>query len=233
MNSGLERKLTGLRNITSSKKKSRKESKYSHISPELVIGLLNEGLRLPQIAAVYGCSPQTISYQMKTHDPSFDARKHIRWGRFDITIESVVELFSQTKSSTRIAKAFGVNTQAITQRLEKAGVKRRTLYREDIKTDRVVALYNVIRNTTRIAQLMNTDNATIRRRLNEGGITNEMICEQAKKNRIRRRSDIPTDEVSRLYANNWSLNALGKKYNASFSTIRKILLREGYKIRRN
>jgi len=132
-----ENRLSDLKRRTEFEEIPRKASKFSHINPAYVIDLLERGMRLPQIAAIYNCSPQTVSYQVRKEIPDFDARKHIRWGRFDITVEDVVKMYEESHSSTKIARALGVNTHAVTQRLEKAGIRRRSQYREDITEEKI------------------------------------------------------------------------------------------------
>tara|TARA_Y100000034_G_C6693097_1_gene305264 strand:+ start:95 stop:622 length:528 start_codon:yes stop_codon:yes gene_type:complete len=165
----LEERLKKIKNSTSNSLKQRKPSRYL-IDPELVIILLEEGARMPEIAELYGCSDQTIKYQMRIINPNFDARKYHKWRQREITVEKVVKLYEKLKSSTKIAKFFGVNTHAITDRLKTAGVKLRPLYNENITTKEVAKLYKKHKSTTKVAEILNTNPPLIRRRLDSAGI---------------------------------------------------------------
>ena len=212
----LENKLKSIKDSTFHSLKQRKSSKYS-IDPELVIMLLEEGARMPEIAKIYGCSDQTIKYQMKIINLKFDARKYHKWRKREITIEKTVKLYEKLKSSTKIAKLLGVNTHAITDRLKSAGIDLRPLYNENITSEQVVKLYKKHKNVPKIAKMLNTNEPMIRRRLNEQGIelTNKGI----------KRVDIPQGEIMVLYNQGKSINSIARKYNASWWTIKKITQR--------
>ena len=210
----------------------KKDSRFSYINPDMVIELLHQGIRLPQIAAIYGCSSPTVSYQVRKTYPDFDARKHLRWGRYDITVEDVVEMYQQFPSSTKIAKMLKVNTHAITERLEKAGIKRRSQRREDIKPEKVLSLYRIYKNTKKVGDLLNINQPLVRRRLNEAGISADEIREEKnRQDRQTRRTDIPTNQVLKYYDNGESINSIAMRYQASQGAIRRILVMNNREIR--
>lgn len=165
----LEKKLRGIKDSTSNSLKQRKSTKYS-IDPELVLTLLEEGSRMSEIAQLYGCCDQTIKYQMRLIDPNFDGRQYNKWRKREITVEGVVKLYEELKSSTKIAKLLGVNTHAITDRLKAAGIKLRSLHRGDVTVEKVSELYREYGTTQEVADILNTNPATVRRRLDTAGI---------------------------------------------------------------
>ena len=166
----LEDRIKRLLDTTESKE--TRTDQFNHINSEFVIALLQEGFHLPDIAKIYGCCPGTISYQLKREIRGFDARVYTRGQlrRKDITIEDVVELYRRFRSSNKIARMCKMNTHAITERLEKAGVKRRSLRREDVTHEKVLNLYQLHGRTTKVAEILHTNITLIRSRLSEIGI---------------------------------------------------------------
>jgi regulator of replication initiation timing len=232
MSRRLNERLANLRERTE-ENQIYKLSKYSHINANDVIELLGKGLRLPHIAVLYNCSPQTVSRQVRKEIPDFDARNYIKLGRFDITIEDVVDLYMELRSSTQIAKIFGVNTHAITDRLEKAGIKRRPLYREDITAEKVHSLYKEFKTTTEVARVLDISESLVRRRLSEVGITSEFLRKKHRLQKLqRKRADINELQVIKQYNEGWSIMRLSTKYSCSHGTIRRLLVSNGKKIRK-
>jgi len=215
-----------IKKITSSSDKIRYGSLYSHINPEIVIPLLKEGARLPEIASLYGCSPQTVTYQIKNHIPNFDARTYPKWRLRDITVEKVVRMYNILKSSTKIAKILSTETHVITDRLKSAGVKLRALYREDITVEDVARLYKKHKKTSIVADILNINIPLVRRRLEEAGIELDLSYRNKP-----RRTDISEKIVLEDYDNGKSIASIAKKQKASHAKIRKIIADTGREIR--
>tara|TARA_Y100000310_G_scaffold343880_1_gene453663 strand:- start:10312 stop:10992 length:681 start_codon:yes stop_codon:yes gene_type:complete len=220
MSTSLEERLYNLK-IKTKVKKDRKISQFSHIEPADVEKYLEEGYKMPEIAEIYGCCAGTVSRQAKIKDPSFDARVIVKMGRSDISVEEIANIYRKTKSCTKIARDYGVNTHAITERLDKAGINRRTQYREDISVEDVLKAYKIMKSCTKVANLFNTNIGTIRRRLDKGGITYQEImrnANKAKKVKIRL-THITKEDCERLYAKLGSVEKVAKKYKVAPATI--------------
>ena len=229
----LEDRLKKLKDSTSDSKKLRKNTRYSNINPEIIILLLEEGARMTEIAKIYGCSDQTLKYQMRIVDPDFDGRNYHKWRKRDITVETAVKLYDEIKSASKIAKLLNVEIHAITRRLKAAGIKLRPLYREDITVEKVVELYNKYKRTSKVAEILEINIPLVRRRLENAGI-------EIKRRRKTdpdyvfetKRTDIPVKQVLKLYDNEKSIRSIARKYTASLGIIKGILRSNGREIRK-
>tara|TARA_Y100000034_G_scaffold69868_1_gene84322 strand:- start:1047 stop:1544 length:498 start_codon:yes stop_codon:yes gene_type:complete len=164
---------------------------------------------------------------MRIVDPNFDGRNYHKWRKRDITVERVVKLYEELRSSSKIAKLLNVGTHTITDRLKIAGVKLRPLYREDISTEKIVELYQKYKRVSKVAQILGTNNSLVRRRLSQKGIKLDF----SYRNKTRR-TDIPIMQVLRLYNGGKSIKSISEKFNSSGGTIRKILCDNGVEIRK-
>ena len=224
----LESRLADLKDRTDvSSERNVKSSKFSYIDPEVVIGLLESGLRMPQIGEIYGCSFSTVKYQCMIKMPNFNARKHLKWGKWEITVEQVVEMYKELPSCTKIAKILGVNTHAITERLDKAGVARRPLWREDVTQEKVVELYEIHKSVSKVAEILGTNNGLIGRRLKDAGVPI-----YPRNYKIETRTDIPDEGVCEFYDKGDSIASIARNYKASHWKIRKILVKNNREIRK-
>ncbi len=121
----------------------------------------------------------------------------------------------------------GVNTHAVTERLDKAGVKRRPLWRKDVTSEKVVELYKIHKNISKVAEILETNNGVISRRLKGAGVPVDYGYYKED-----RRTDIPEKDVCKIYDSGKSVNHVARVYKANHGTIRKILVRNNREIRK-
>ena len=208
-----------------------KHTKFSHINPELTLGLLERGLLIKYVAAIYGCSIQTVTKQVKFYFPDFDGRKYFKCYKCDLSLEDTVKLYKQVRSITKLSEQYQISISAIAYRLEKAGVKRRShLYRDDISNKTILALYHVFRNATIVAETMDIDPSLVRRRLKKAGIKLERNYE-TRRRPVRKQRRFPERAIVIAYQRS-TIRNLAEEYHTAGSTIRDILIRNNVEIKR-
>ena len=222
----LENRLKKIKSLTDDSRKPQKPSKYSYIDPELILILLEEGARVPEIGEIYGCCAQTISYHMKKIYTDYDARKYHKWRKREITTEKVVKLYKKLRSSTKIARLLHVGPHVVTDRLKAAGIKLRPLYREDILTQEVARIYATHKKTSKVAEILNINIPLVRKRLDAAGIELGLGYRHEPK-----RTDLPQKQVLRLYDGGESVASISRKYKANPATIRRIITYSGREIK--
>jgi len=228
----LEDKLRNLAAMTTEEvKKPKYSSKFSHIDPEFVIGLLEKGFRMNSISKIYGCSPQTLNRYMKESDPTFSVYNYTRWGREDITVEDAVTLYGELKSTTKAGRIYRVTESLIIRRLEKAGIKRRSLTREDVTSEKTLALYRIHRSTIKVAALLNASPRLVREKLRQNGIDTEQL-RQDRKNKERYRLRKETSNILADNGKGLGLVSIAKRYNFAPETIREVLVANGREVKR-
>lgn len=230
MTKKLESRISELLKATSNFNRVIKYGRASYIDPELVVSLLHDGLRMYELAKMYGCSEKTLLYQIRLDYPDFDSQKHIRHGKYDCTPEEAANLYKKLKSVHKVGEALGLTSSAVSQRLNKLGINKRPFYRTDITLDKVVSLYRVWGNVSRIAKFFNASEGTIRERLIESGI-NAKKFRSFNPNDVRYygryKRDITAESVVTLYKTNKSMLRVAEILGVGVQLVRSRLKEAG------
>jgi len=222
----LEDKLSRLLSATEDNEELEKRGKFSHINPDLVVGLLEFGWSMGYISAIYGCSRCTLTKHMKNHDQDFKARKYFIRHRQDVTDEYLTDLYAQLENCSEISDIVDMGRNAISNRLKKAGIEVKKSYREDLYDNKILSIYRIMRNTAKVARLLNTNRHTIRKRLNKIGVDTSRTIWGTRKKRM----DINEEEVLELHKSR-GIYKIAKKYHTTPTRIKEILLSNGVPIR--
>lgn len=222
----LEDRLKTIKELAPESKIKRTGGRHSYINIENVIDFLNLGLRMPQIAEIYGCCTSTLSYQIKLDYPNFDGRKYVRLGKTEISDEKIKRLYERLGSSNKIAEALNLTPSGVLYRLRRMGIKVKSLYREDITVKEVVKLYKEHKNISKVMRILDADYKTIKGRLALAGIKSNLFSHTQLM-----RNDLPEEEIVEKYKNNISIKALAKEYHAHIRTIKRALLKNDVRIR--
>jgi DNA invertase Pin-like site-specific DNA recombinase len=221
----LESKLEAVREKTSGIRVRNLSNKF-FIDSSVVLDFLKMGLNMKQIGTVYGCSSQTVAYQVRKDYPDFDAREYVRWGKTEISDENLTKLYRELKSCAKVGKVVGMTRTGVDYRLKKMGVKLNQVRRDDVTVAKVIRFYKKYKKTSVVARLLGTSVVTVRERLREGGV--ELDTEYRHE---RKRIDIDEGEVLRRYDKGESMDAIARNKGANGMTIRRILDRHNRKIR--
>jgi len=221
----LEHRLKKIKGLASGSKIKGIGGRYSYINVESVIDFLNLGLKMPQIAEIYGCCESTLRYQIKKDHPNFDARKYVELGKAEIKDEQIKKLYEKLGSTTKISGFLDLTPSGVRYRLHKMGIKP-TKLRQDISVREVVELYNKYKRVSKVALELGVCEDVVRKRLDMARVKRDDSWKELMK-----RNDLPEQEIIDKYNDNGAIKRLAKEYKTSLRVIKRILLKNNVRIR--
>lgn len=176
------------------------------------------------VAEQLGCSNQTVYRVLQKYDvprthrhpkPEKPKRKLL-----EIDVAEAVRMYYCGMGAPKIAEEFGCSAQAVRVRLIDAGVEFRNggLPKCEVDTDEIRRLYLAGMNQKDIAERMGVSIFVVSRRIRQLGLNR----------RKRRDIPLPMDEVTAMFDDGETLEAIAREFGCSSETIRRRLKAAGY-----
>lgn len=191
------------------------ESKFSYIDPQIVLELLEKGVLPKEIAEIYGCTTDTLKYQMRLKGYEYDGRNLIR--RSNIGIDDVVKLREEGYTIRRIASIHGIGLKAVINRLRKGGIEPE----EKIEVDegKIYELYKEGLSKAEIQRETGYSLYFVNKALKNVGI----------EKRKRKKYDIPMGEVINRFKNGEKPYKIAEELGLQLRTVDDFLRKMGFR----
>ncbi|GEM_PF-6415431 len=217
----LEAKLIHIKELTSDR---RTLGRFSYIDPDEAIALLATGLRMPQVAEIYGCIANTVTYHIKIKYPGFNALTDIKRRRIGITPKEAAKLYGRLKSTTKVGGILGTSSKTIAKRLREAGIEPQKTSREDISDESILRLYKKYKTARIVGVMVGMSKNSVLQRLHKIGAE----IDYSYRNR---RTDLPGHTIRRDYKAGKTIKYLIDRYSSSYETITRVIVEEGGQLR--